>query len=77
MIVNFAVCLYITSRVSSSGGKLPPPPKRKRESRKKGKDREREREREVAIASGGGEGAFFCTAVQVIINYLRALGEIM
>ena len=48
-IVNFAVRLFIDSRVSSSGGSSPPPPppppKGREKEEKKGKDRERERER--------------------------------
>ena len=43
LIVNFAVYLFIASRVSSSGGKLPPPPPPP--PKKKGREKEEKRER--------------------------------
>ena len=45
-IVNFAVRLFIDSRVSSSGGSSPPPPPKGREKEEKRERIERERKRE-------------------------------
>ena len=44
MIVNFAVCLFIASRVSSRGGSFPLPPQKEREKKEKRERTEREKE---------------------------------